>query len=136
ADLLGRPRELEATGAPAARGDEASPHEDRHDLRDVELRDAVLCGDVRGLDVLLARDGAMDQDAERVAGLFGESHLVSKREAIPIQFRTIPDRAAASMANLEMLIAAVRSKEKAKSNGEGTGSSPAPSEAWRVGIGL
>ena len=60
--------------------------------------------------------------------LFGESHLVSKQETIPIQFRTIPDRAVANMANLEMLIAAVR-KEQAKTNGEGTGSSPAPLEA-------
>ena len=123
-----RPRARRLDSPPAARGDETSAHEDGHDLRDVELRDAVLCRDLRSLDVLLAGDGAMDQNAECVAGLFGESHLLSKRETIPIQFRTIPDRAAPSMANLEMLIAAVR-KTPAKTNGEGTGLSPAPSEA-------
>ena len=74
ADLLRRPRELEASGAASTRGYEAAAHEDRHDLRHVELRDAVLGRDIGSLDVLAAGERAMDQNPEGVAGLLGQSH--------------------------------------------------------------
>ena len=38
ADLGRQPRELQAAGAAAARLDEASAHQDRHDLGDVDIR--------------------------------------------------------------------------------------------------
>src|SRR4029077_8550864 len=74
ADLLRPPGKLEASGATSTRGYEAAAHEDRHDLRHVELRDAVLGRDIGSLDVLAAGERAMDQNPEGVAGLLGQSH--------------------------------------------------------------
>src|SRR6476619_5627878 len=94
ADLLRRTRELEPAGTAAARGDEAAANQDRHDLRHVEFGDAVLSRDIGSLDVLAAGERAVNENAERVAGLLGQSHRDYPGE-------TIPDRNRANSVNLE-----------------------------------
>ena len=73
-DLRWCPREFESAGAPAARGEEASAHEDGHDLRHIIFGDAVLGGDVGRAHMLVAGKRAMDQNPKRVACLLGQSH--------------------------------------------------------------